>query len=212
MKYFKFNRHGQSLAEVLIATTITALLVVAAVALISPVLRNDKYAAKSSTGASLGKELLENVSSFTVSNWQNIALLSTSSANRYYLITSSSPFSVSSGTETVITASTTYSRYFYLDEVRRDNLNGNITTSTIGSAVDPATRMITVVTVVPQGPTSTISYIVTRSQNSVFIQSDWSGGGTFASGTATASTTSQYVSSSNISATGTPGSIVLDIL
>lgn len=211
MKLFN-NRHGQSLAEVLIATTITALLVVAAVALISPVLRNDKYAAKSSTGASLGKELLDNVSSFTASNWHNIALLSTSSANRYYLITSSSPFSVASGTQAVIAASTTYTRYFYVDEVRRDSVTGNITTSTIGSVIDPATRMITVVTIVPQGPTSTISYIATRSQNSVFIQSDWSGGGNFASGTATASTTSQFVSSSNINATATPGSIILDIL
>ncbi|MEK7094461.1 MAG: prepilin-type N-terminal cleavage/methylation domain-containing protein [Patescibacteria group bacterium] len=210
MRFLKHNRSGQSLAEVLVATTITAILVVAAVALISPVIRNDKYVGKLGTSTALSRELLENVKTFTASNWHNISDRATSSLNKYYLITNTSPFQVTSGSSTVIVASTTYTTYFYVDEARRDITTKNVTTTLINSTIDPATLIVTVVTTFPDNQSSTVSQILTRFQNSVFIQSDWSGGE--GAPPTTSSSINQFVTGSNINTTSTPGSIILNNL
>lgn len=210
MKYLKHNRSGQSLAEILVATTVTAILVVAAIALISPIIRNDKYVGKLGGATALSRELLENVRSFAASDWHNISDLATSSMNRYHLNASVSPFTVIVGNETTTISGTLYTRYFYIDEVRRNTTTKNITTSTLNSTVDPATLSITVVTTFPDNQSSTISRLVTRSQNTVFLQSDWSGGEGAPS--STTSTINQFVSSSNVNTTATPGSIILNNL
>ncbi|MEK7187569.1 MAG: hypothetical protein AAB691_01820 [Patescibacteria group bacterium] len=212
MQRFLINRSGQSLTEVLVATTITAFLVVAAVALIAPVLRNDQFAGKVATNGALGRELLDNVKSFAEANWFNIANLSTSSAVHFHLTTTTSPFALRNNDEVIIISSTTYTRYFTVSEVYRYPAPlQEIATTTSGTVYDPATRIIKITIISSNGPSSTVSRVLTRSQNVSYIQSDWSGG---ASSTlpATASTTNQYILSSNIDATSTPGSIQLDTL
>jgi hypothetical protein len=210
MRYFGSGRCGQSLTEVLVATAVTTILILAAVALISPVLKNDRNVSSLAIGGALSRELLDNVRNFSESNWHNISDLSTSSANPYYLVAASSPFSTSSGAETIPISSTTYARYFYVDEVRRDLTSGDITNSTSNSSVDPASLRVTVIAAALRGPTSTISQVLTRSQNSVYVQTDWSGGGDVLF--VASSAISQFASSSNINTTATPGSIILNTL
>lgn len=210
MKDFLKDRWGQSLAEVLIATSVTAILIVAAISLISPVLQNGKRVNVLRVNSALNRELLDKTKSLAEGDWHNIANLSTSSVNRYYLSTTTSPFSIVPGTELISVGSTTYSRYFYIDEVWRDPVTGLITTSTGSPVVDPSTFRVTVVIVPTQGPSSSVSQIVTRSQNTVSSQSDWSGGAGFSG--PTSGTVSQFSAGSNINTTTTPGSIILNNL
>lgn len=66
-----------------------------------------------------------------------------------------------------------YTRYFYLDSVGRDG-SGNILSS--GGTNDPSTKKATVVYGWAGGSTSSFSTYLTRFQNEVFDQTDWSGG------------------------------------
>src|SRR3989338_6620122 len=123
--YFLLSaRGGQSLIEVLIALLVGAIMIGAGAAIIAPVLRSNTQTLRAQVGTSLGKELLENVSVWGQGNWNNILALATTSANQYYLPTSPSPFSHATGTESIQVGTTTYTRYFYIDNITRDA--GNI--------------------------------------------------------------------------------------
>src|SRR3989344_7250878 len=113
-------RDGQSLIEVLLALTVGTILIVAATSVISPSLRTNTQADKVQVSSALGKELLENVRVFSEADWHNIYNLNKTSANKYYLTTSTSPFSSVNGTESIVLATTTYTRYFYIDNIGRD--------------------------------------------------------------------------------------------
>lgn len=210
MKEMRENRQGQSLAEVLIAAAVTAILLIAAISLISPVLRNNRQVGVLRITGAMNREVLDKTRSLAQADWHAIANLSTSSAYRYSLTTSTSPFSIINGDEEIVIGSSTYTRYFYIDEVLRDPSTGEITTSTLVGVPDPSTRQITIVVVPPQGNSSTIEQIVTRSQSSVSIQSDWSGGGGLSG--AVSGTTNQFASSSNVSVSDAPGSLILNNL
>ena len=200
----RHTRKGQSLIEVLIAVTIGALMIGAVATLIVTVLRIGSQAQKSQAGAALGKELLENVRVWTERSWYNVASLSTSSANHYYLSASSSPFSVLSGDETAIVASTTYTRYFYVENVGRDAA-GKILAS--GGVDDPSTRKITVVYSWPQSAANTLIAYLTRSANNIFFQTNWSGG-PGQNGPAT-TTNSKFSTSTEVDYSSSTGSIIL---
>ncbi len=201
------RKKGQSLVEVLVAIAVGALLVIAAAGMIAPALRENKQAGKVQTAAALGKELGDNVRVLADRDWHSIANLATTSATNYYIVASSSPFTAATGTESVTVSTTTYSRYFHLDDVARDS-NGNVVTSTSGGSNDPSTKKVTVGYSWPQGATTTYSFYLTRYRNNVYDQTDWSGG----SGQSgpTTSTNSQFsTSTSNIVYASTTGSILL---
>lgn len=197
-------RSGQSLIEVLIAIAIGALMVVAAGAIIAPALRVNTQTSQAQVGSSLAKALLDNVRVWAEGDWHNISNLATTSLNTYYLNTSNSPFTASTGTESVVVSTTTYNRYFYVDDVNRD-ASGYITSS--GGSVDPSTKRVTVAYSWPQSATYTISDYLTRYRNNVFVQTDWSGG-PGQSGPVT-STNSQFATSTNTNYTTTTGSIII---
>lgn len=196
-------RKGQFISEILVAIAIGAILIIGAAVVIAPSLRMETQTRQIQAGAALGKELLENVRAFSESGWNNIAFLSTSSANHYYLVATTSPFTVLSGDETLVVGSTTYTRFFYIDDVGRDG-SGNIVSS--GGTSDPSTKKVTVVYKwEPLNATYTISTYLTRFFGKVFIQSDWSGGPGY-DGPAT-STSNKFATSTNIDYS-TPGSIM----
>jgi|SRR3989344_2964774 len=168
-----FGRRGQSLIEVLIATGVGVLLIVAAVVVIAPALRSNTQAGKVQTGAALAKELLDSVTVWSGANWSNLYNLPKGSSNPYYLQTTSSPFAVATGSQAIVVASTTYTRYFYAENVARDSA-GKIITS--GGVNDPSTQKVTVVYSWPQSPSRTIVGYLVRSRDNVIWQSDWSGG------------------------------------
>ena len=201
------NRGGQTLIEVLIAIAIGAIMLSAAASLILPALRVNSQAGRTQVSVQLAQQLLDNVRSWSEGDWHNIANLATSSANRFYLNASSSPFTSVSGTETVIVTTSTYTRYFYVDDVSRSSSSGAIVLS--AGAYDPSTKKITVVAGWTQGATSSIIDYLTRSADQVYVQTDWSGGPGQSNPAST--TNSLFSTSTNINYTTSTGSIQLQV-
>lgn len=105
-KFFSFlyknsSRNGQTIAEILIGMTIGIGLIMMGVSLIVPSMNINKQVTNVQRGATLAKELLDNVRVFSESNWYNISSLATGTANTYYLNSLQSPFTVATGTEIV---------------------------------------------------------------------------------------------------------------
>ena len=94
-----FNNKGQSLIEILVSLAVGTILIIAAVSVIAPALRANTQADKVQVSSALGKELLENVRVFSEADWYNISSLATSSANKYFLVSTRSPFIAATGTE-----------------------------------------------------------------------------------------------------------------
>lgn len=202
-------RKGQSLVEVLIALLVGAIMIGAGATIIASVLRSNTHTLRTQVGAGLAKELLENVSVWADSDWNNILALATTSENRYYLTTSTSPFTAVSGTESVQVGTTTYTRYFYMDEVNRNNTSsGEDMIVTSGGANDPSTKKVTVIYRWPQSATNTLATYLTRARTSfVFSQTDWFGGP--GQDVPVTSTDSRFSTSTNLYHATTTGSILI---
>jgi len=201
-------RNGQSLIEILMAVAIGAIMITAAAGIIAPILKVNTQTSRAQAGVAVAMGLLQNVKVWAEGDWHNVANLATSSANHYYLNASSSPFSVASGTENIMVSTTTYTRYFYVDDVYRD-AGDNIVNSTSGVvSVDPSTRKITVIYGSSQGSSGSIYEYVTRNRGNVFDQTDWSGGPGH-NGPVT-STNGTFAASSLIDYTTTAGSLYID--
>ncbi|MCR4328138.1 MAG: prepilin-type N-terminal cleavage/methylation domain-containing protein [Patescibacteria group bacterium] len=200
-------RKGQSLIEVLVALLIGTIMIGAGATIIAPVLRSNSQTLRAQVGASLAKELLDNVTVWGQGDWHNILNLSTTSANIYHFSTSTSPFSVVLGEESVQVETSTYTRYFYVDNVMRD-VDGAVTEA--GGANDPSTKKITVAYAWPQSATNTITTYLTRSHTSfIFRQSDWSGGGGQDSPVTSTNFSGFATSSSQIDFTSSTGSLFI---
>ncbi len=198
---------GQSLIEVLVAVFIGVILFIAAVAVITPVLRSNTAATKAQVASALARELMENVVVMSERDWHIIDGLATAPTT-YYLSTTTFPtasFATSTGKESVVVATTTYARYFFLENVTRDNAG-----ILGGSNNDPSTKKVTVVYSWPQSATKTITRYITRSRNNIYIQTDWSGGPDpiFPWVPATI-TNSKFATSVNIDYVSSTGSIII---
>lgn len=207
MKRFVISsRSGQSLMEVLIAIAVGSFLVIGAATIIVPVLKISKQAGQSQTGMALAKELSENVRVWSEGDWHNLMNLATTSLNHYYLITSVSPFTLISGDEAVLVSTTTYKRYFYIDDVLR-GAGGNISSST--GVSDPSTKLVTLAYSWPGSSTNTMSVYLTRNRDNIFSQTDWFGG----PGQDGPSTNvgNKFSASTNIDYTTSPGSIMIKL-
>jgi Tfp pilus assembly protein PilV len=204
----KSRNQGQSLAEVLIAVAIGAILIVASVAVIVPALQSNTQAAKIQAASSLGKELMDNVRVWSEGNWNNVLALATGTTNVYYLNTSSSPFfaSVVSSTQSVVVGTSTYTRSFYLSDVYRNGAGAIVTTP---GTYDPSTKQVTVLYGWPGGPTNKMTTYIVRGKNAAFSQNDWSGG--FGQNGPETSTNNQFATSVNIDYSTSTGAIFVAI-
>ena len=200
------SRRGQSLAEILVGMAIGIFLIMVGIGLMVPALKTNTQVTNIQKGVALAKELLDNVRVWSEGDWHNVLALATGTANHYYLITTSSPFVSSSGNQTVMLSTTTYTRYFYVNDVYRDG-SGNITTS--GGTYDPSTKQITVAYSWSGGSTYAIFMYLTRNRDNIYDQTDWSGGPGASS--AATSVGNQFATSSNIDYTTTTGSIYINI-
>lgn len=203
-RLFSQVKRGQSLVEILMAVALGAIMIAAAATVISVSLKTNTQASRIQVGTGLAKGLLENVKVWSEQNWHNIVSLSTTSLNHYYLSTSTPPSAIS-GDEVITIGSSTYIRYFYIDDVGRDG-NGKIVSS--GGINDPSTKKITVEWSTNQVPTTSVSAYITRSRHKIYLQTDWSGGGGQQGPLTTVG--NQFSTSSNIIYT-TPGSIYIDL-
>ena len=202
-------KRGQSLVELLVALAVGAILFIGTGALIAPSLQINKVTTQAQNGATLGNELMENVRVWSEGDWHNLLNLATGTANRYYLITSSSPFTATSGTESILVSTTTFTRFFYLSDAFRDS-SGNVTSTISGNTYDPSTKQVTVSYTWTRGATTTMSAYLTRNQTSIFDQTDWSGG-SGQNGPVT-STNAAFASSTGINYNGTAGSLLATIV
>lgn len=218
----KYSIKGQSLIEVLIAIGIGAILIGAATATIIPVLRSNLETRTVQIAGSLSQEYLDNLRSLAESNWYQVYNPPTAKgpSSQFYLNATSTTFILASGSTSTIAEGRTFTRYFYIENVGRDSCGiGAITTNATTScnmepgsgyvAEDPSTQKITSVVSWTAGGSAggsinKVQYL-TRSQNKVFIQSDWSGG-TGQEGPITAEN-NQFATSTNINYSTTTGSI-----
>jgi type II secretory pathway pseudopilin PulG len=202
------SRNGQSISEVLLAIAVGAIFMVAAVAVIVPALRENSQAGNVQEGATVAQALLDNARVWSESGWSNITSLATGTAYQYYLITSSSPYTATSGIQSLAIGTTTYTRYFYLSDAYRTS-GGGLSSASTSNTYDPSTKQVTVVYNWTQGTTSTISTYLTRNGDAVINQTDWSGGPGATS--AATSVGSQFTSSTNIDYSTSTGSIYVSI-
>jgi hypothetical protein len=202
MSYFKkikLNNKGQSLTEILVALAVGIIFVLGVIIVAQFSLKIGKDTEKIQTSAFLARELLDKIKVFADSDWHNISNLATTSVNHYYL----TEFTATSGDETITIGTTTYKRYFYVDDVYRDS-GGKI--SPTGN-FDPSTKKITVGVGWSGAQDRFFITYITRSKNNIFLQTDWSGGGGQL-GPIT-STNNKFYTSTNIDFSTTTGSIRL---
>ena len=193
--------------DILVGTAIGAILIFAAVTAIGPALQTNSQAANVQTAAWLATGMLNDLQTWSNGSWHGILALATGTTQEYYLNTSSSPYTVASGIQSLAVGTSTYWRYFYVTDVFRDS-SGNIVSG--GGYYDPSTKQVTVAYGWNGGPTSTVSEYLTRNQLKVYSQVNWTSG---PSSTAVVSTTNfLFASSSNINYTGTPGAIKIGTL
>lgn len=201
-------RQGQSLVELIVAMAIASILIVGGVAAILPILKTTTDVGRIQAASALGKELLDNVRVLAEGDWHVIDAIPATSARRSYLIATSSPFTVASGTESVAISTTTYTRFFYLEDVFRSPTNPYAPVD-IGGSPDPSTKKITVVYAWPPNASNTIVSYLTRARNEAYFMTDWSGGGNQAAAVTATSSDVFFATSSNIDYIGTTGSVVI---
>ncbi|MDP3015139.1 MAG: prepilin-type N-terminal cleavage/methylation domain-containing protein [bacterium] len=215
---------GQSLIEVLIAVAIGAILIGAATATIIPVLRSNLETRTVQIAGSLSQEYLDNLRSLAESNWYQVYNPPTAKgpSSQFYLNATSTTFILASGSTSTIAEGRTFTRYFSIENVNRNLCGaGDITTDAASSCAigpgssgiieDPSTQKITSIVSWTAGGSAggsinKVQYL-TRSQNKVFVQSDWSGG-TGQEGPIT-SENNKFATSTNINYSTTTGSIII---
>jgi len=173
------NKSGQSLIEVLIAMAIGTITILAAVTVLTLMLRVGEQDAFFQTATFLEQELVDNLLVTVERDWQEVA--GTVSDKKYYLATTTDEgvFEIKEEEDGKIVNidNKDYIYYIELDPVKRDS-NGAISDS---GSNDPSTKKVKVtVTWKFQGDDeiSVINKYVTRSKNRVFRQTNWSGGPT----------------------------------
>lgn len=207
------NKSGQSLAEVIIATAVGAIIIGAVVSSLVLSMRGSSQGRLASSAASLGNGILDSVQALSDGDWQAVYNLSTKGPiSEYYLVTTGTPPTVvvATGTESVTVNSVAFTRYFSVQDVYRTSCGtGSITTSSptscsngIGVLEDPSTQLITAYVSWENvgGATSSISLsaYVTHSKDRVTQYNNWSGSSGIQG--PVAAPAPDYVTSSNITA------------
>lgn len=197
-------KKAQALAEILIAVAVGVVLFTVGASLIGPAIKISTQTERGATASELQQGLLGNLAAWANGDWTSVLALATSSAHQYHLLTARSPFVATSGVESLAIGSTTFTRYFYVNDVFRDS-GGSIVTS--GGTDDPDTKQFTVVVSWPEGSTTTASELVTRHGENSYQQTDWTGG-SGANGPVSLVGT-QFADSANINYTSDPGSLLI---
>lgn len=95
-------KNGQSLIEILVAIGVGTIMLLGAITALAPVIKSQTDVNRGQVGATLGKELLDNVRIFAESNWHNLDSLATTSANKYFITAATSSMWSATGTEAVL--------------------------------------------------------------------------------------------------------------
>lgn len=207
-------RKGQSLIEILVGIAILSIFLTGATLMMINILKIGKINRSAQTAQDLASELLDNIRAINTANWQNIYSQSPKGINAtYYATTTINGLAIASGTELLTVDNIDFTRYFYIENVCRDN-NGvgsfvgvsNDTTCAGGSSEDPSTQRVTVKVTWPDSTSGkTLAEFITRFKNAVTQQSSWQGGPVSDAVAIVATTT--FASSSNIDFSSSTGAI-----
>lgn len=185
----KFIR-GQSLAEILIAIGVSAILIGGTVGIMLPVLRSNLETKNIQVATSLAQQYVDILRNIAEADWLDIynPPATKGSSSQFYLNAATSTYSIASGATTTVVEGKTFTISFSIENVNRSfcgvgDISSQATTTcssgvgSVGVIDDPSTQKIKVsISWVQGGSLSRISYL-TRSSNRVLIQTDWSGGG-----------------------------------
>jgi len=169
----RFARKGQSLIELLVAVAIGTILIGGSVALMGVSIKSYGTMKKHRQADVLMRQTAEVVQSLARSNWHSIYDLI--KGDDYKISLSGNFWTISEGQETDVANEMPYKRYFQVYNVNRD-ASGNILET---GTDDPSTQKITIILEYDNNyiSSSSISFYLTRSEsNTVFRQTDWSGG------------------------------------
>ncbi len=161
----------------------------------------NKSSSLKSAAEGLADEEFAGVTAATYAKWHNLYNLTKSSSSHYYVSQVAGAWQINSGDETLSLNGTTFTRYFYISNVCRDDATKAIVATsgvppcTAGNSDDPSTQKVTV-HVGWDGGTISKSEHLTRWRNLLCQQSSWSA---TSSATSTCAGT-DYGSSTNIEA------------
>lgn len=203
---------------------IATILIGAAATTTVVVLRSNFDTKTAQIASSLASEYADNLQSLAYSDWQKVYTPPTSKGvdSQFYLTASGTNFILTSGATTTVVEGKNFTRYFSIENANRDlcgigSITTNATTSCAsvgdsGIADDPSTQKITVYVNWEGGRNlNKIQYLV-RSQNKVFIQTDWSGGAnqeSFSTSTNYTFINNKFASSTNINYSSSTGAIII---
>ena len=172
-KIRKFTRKGQSLVEILVAVAIGTILIGGSVAMVGVSIRSYGSVKKHLQANMLIRQTAEVIQSLAKSDWHSIYDLTKGSD--YKITESGNIWTINVGQETDTVNDVSYKRYFQVYDVDRDGSDNISETGTN----DPSTQKITIILEYGNNyvSSSSISFYLTRSEfNTVFNQTDWSGG------------------------------------
>ena len=211
---------GQSLIEILIGISALSIFVVGAVLILVSVLQVGQVNRESQTADDLASELLEGARALAATDWRALYASTTKgSGNHYHVTSTNSGLAITGNDETLVFDGITYTRWFYLENVCREDVAGvkgvgditgttDTTSCPAGSTEDPSTQKVVVTVNWPKNTNGRVlSEIVTRFGNTIFEQGSWRGGE--AGESVTEKSTTTFTSSDNIDFSSSTGAIQL---
>ncbi|MEK7086715.1 MAG: prepilin-type N-terminal cleavage/methylation domain-containing protein [Patescibacteria group bacterium] len=180
---FRFfsKRSGQSLIEVIIGLAIAAMLIGAAVLAIAFTLRSGTANQKLQIAAGLNRESVDKTRAVASANWNDVYARGKGPNTEYHVDVLDGKLAFFNGSQDSLIEGTAFTTFFSVENVCRSVLNEITNAAPCGGSDtdDPSTQKITVYVRWPagssQGEVKVIDYL-TRWGNSLFRQTDWSGG------------------------------------
>jgi type II secretory pathway pseudopilin PulG len=209
-KYFseKFFRSGSLLLEILVVIGVFAIISPLVAQIVVTGFNTDKWSIENSAALNLADATIKATENISFEQWQNIYNLGKTATDHYYPDTVGAPWIVSSGDEIVNVDGRSYTRYFTVTNVCRDNTTKAIIAATppcaAGASDDPSTQKISVTVSWAEGILTKDTYL-TRWRNKLCHQTNW---GNIGSGPANCPSNA-YESATDIDTTTLPGSITL---
>ena len=169
------DEKGQSLVSLLLAIAVGAIVLVLGAQIIQVTLKTEEASRRKTAAFQLARESFEATRSIAEEDWHLIydAIVN----QEYYLDSSTGKWILSTDSQykTITLGSDTYLRWLIFSNVSRDE-SGDIEAIYNASHDDPSTRKITVY--ISHGGIEKLSwyYYLTRWENEISSQADWSGG------------------------------------
>jgi Tfp pilus assembly protein PilV len=205
-------RSGQVLVEIVIASVILMVVSLAITQVITASLRAVDQTMNRGAATFLGSEQAEAVRAVAREDWHNISNLATGTSNTYDASQSGGKWVLTSGSATTSLNNIVYTYSLYFSDVYRasssDTATGDISS---GGYYDPSTvkETFNITWNDPTGADESFSQVLylARYLNTLYTQTDWSGG-TIGDATVTAATTT-FATSTSVDTSSTSGSFQL---